>query len=171
VKKPVVIVGKAVGAQAGTKKMWVDRPGSALNTLSPKWVEILRRDRSRFGESTDFGEAREVEMITLQELIQQHGRPFYIKIDVEGYEASVLSGLNAAVPYISFEVNLPQFRPEAGECIDYLERVAHGGRFNYAPDCLRGLSLKSWLPKDDFAKVLHGCEESCIEVFWMAANA
>ena len=167
-RKPVVIVGKAVAAEAGSQTMWVDKPGSALNTLNPKWVELLRNDQSRFGECLEFREAREVQTTTLEELCGRYGRPFYVKIDVEGYEANVLSGLNTAVPFVSFEVNLPQFRPEALECINRLEGIAAGGKYNYAPDCLRGLASDTWLSKDAFVKVLNRCEESSIEVFWSA---
>jgi FkbM family methyltransferase len=171
VKKPVVIVGKAVSSQAGSQRMWVDEPGSALNTLSTKWVDILRIDESRFGGSVEFSRAREVETTTLDELIKRYGTPFYAKIDVEGYEATVLSGLNTAIPFVSFEVNLPQFRPEALQCIDHLERVAKGGKYNYARDCLTGLALESWSPKDSFVDVLGRCPESSVEVFWMSPDA
>jgi FkbM family methyltransferase len=170
-KKSVVIVGKAVGAHAGPQKMWVDKPGSAKNTLSPKWVEILRTDQSRFGESLDFSEAREVEMVTLEELIKHYGVPFYVKIDVEGYEPDVLSGLHTPISFVSFEVNLPQFKPEALECIGHLERLAQGGRYNYAPDCLRGLAFEHWLSKEAFVSILDSCNDSSIEVFWKAPDA
>lgn len=40
--KPVAIVGKALSDRVGVETMWVDGPGSALNTLSKKWVDTLR---------------------------------------------------------------------------------------------------------------------------------
>jgi FkbM family methyltransferase len=165
-KKPVVIVGKAVSSDSGLQKMWIDEPGSAKNTLSPKWVETLRTDTSRFGRNLDFEQVREVATTTLEDLIKCHGIPFYVKIDVEGHEVNVIKGLRTAVPFLSFEVNLPQFRPEALECVNALERIAGGGNYNYAPDCLRGLALPTWQPKRRFVDLLSNCEESCIEVFW-----
>jgi FkbM family methyltransferase len=168
IKKPVVIVGKALSDQNGTETMWIDEPGSAKNTLNPKWVETLRTDSSRFGKSLEFGQKRKVETITLEELIGSHGPPFYVKIDVEGYEAVVLRGLRSSVRYLSFEVNLPEFRPEALECIELLENVAAQGDFNYAPDCRRGLALERWLSKKEFVEALNNCQEPCIEVFWKA---
>ncbi len=168
IKKPVVIVGKALGDQNGAATMWVDEPGSAQNTLNPKWVETLRTNSSRFGKSLEFGEKRKVETITLDELIRDHGQPFYVKIDVEEYEPAVLRGLRTPVPYVSFEVNLPEFRPEALECIELLEDLAAQGDFNYAPDCQRGLAFERWLPKEEFVDVLNDCREPCIEVFWRA---
>jgi hypothetical protein len=110
-----------------------------------------------------------VQTITLEDMMRDYGRPFYIKIDVEGYEAAVLRGLRSPVPYISFEVNLPEFKPEALECIELLENVAAQGDLNYAPDCQRGLASERWLPKQEFVDVLDNCREPCIEVFWRAS--
>jgi len=76
--------------------------------------------------------------------------------------------LRSSVRYLSFEVNLPEFRPEALECIELLENVAAQGDFNYAPDCWRGLALERWLSKEEFVDALNNCQEPCIEVFWKA---
>ena len=168
VRKPVVIVGKAVSDKIGSRVMWVEEPGSAKNTLNPKWVETLRTDESRFGKIIEFDTKVEVETTTLEELVRSYGRPFYIKIDVEGHEASVLRGLRSIVPFVSFEVNLPEFRSEAFRCVESLENLAAGGRFNYTPDVLRGLALEQWLPQGAFVDTFSKCEESCVEVFWRA---
>jgi FkbM family methyltransferase len=168
IKRPVTIVGKAVSDRNGAETMWVDEPGSAKNTLNSKWVETLRTDSSRFGKNLKFEEEKEVKTVTLEELICDYGRPFFVKIDVEGYEAAVLRGLRRPVPYVSFEVNLPEFRPEALECIELLENVAAQGDFNYAPSCQRGLTFERWLPQKQFVDVLNNCQEPCIEVFWRA---
>jgi FkbM family methyltransferase len=164
----VVVIGKAVSDRIGAEIMWVDEPGSEMNTLNPKWVETLRTDANRFGRTLQFEEQRRVETLTLEELIRSYGLPFYVKIDVEGHEVRVLNGMQSVVPVVSFEVNLPQFKPEALQCIELLERAAAGGDFNYARDCLRGLAFEQWLPQKTFANVLDHCEESCIEVFWRA---
>src|SRR5258708_30129788 len=104
---PVSIVGKAVSASNGKEILWVDKPGSAKNTLNTKWVETLRTDSSRFGESLEFAGRCEVETVTLDSLIEAHGLPTFIKIDVEGHEPAVLKGLHRRVPGVSFEFNLP----------------------------------------------------------------
>jgi len=169
-KKPVTIVGKAVSDSLGTHTMWVDEPGSAKNTLNPKWVDTLRIDAQRFGTTLQFAEKQEVETTTLEELFRIHGRPYYIKIDVEGHEPAVLKGLRSAVPYVSFEVNLPEFKPEAMQCVELLNGVAPQGQFNHAADCQKGLASERWRSKADFLKVLDACSEPCIEVFWKSAG-
>jgi FkbM family methyltransferase len=168
-RKPVVIVGKAVSDSDGVESMWIDGPGSAVNTLSQKWATTLRGNKARhtYGHcGLDFVQRRTVETTTLKELITVHGRPLFIKIDVEGYELNVIRGLRQPVPCLSFEVNLPEFRQEALQCVKLLEDLAVNGKFNYAVDCARGLVLGRWLNSDEFLKVLEQCVENTIEVFW-----
>jgi len=165
-KRPVAIINKAVSDRVTVETMWVDAPGSAKNTLSRKWVDTLRDDADRFGHRLDFAFQREVETVTLESLIDEHGLPYFIKIDVEGFEPQVVSGLRRPVPFLSYEVNLPEFRTEGLACVDMLHRVAGSGLFNYAADCAQGLALPQWLNASDFAQALRTCTEPSIEVFW-----
>jgi FkbM family methyltransferase len=169
IRRPVVIVGKALSNKRATESMWIDGPGSAVNTLSPKWANTLKGNKARhtYGHcGLDFVQRRTVETTTLEELIAIYGRPLYVKIDVEGYETYVIRGLSQPVPHLSFEVNLPEFRPEGLECVALLGALAANGKFNYAVDCERGLALKNWVELNEFRCVLERCEESSIEVFW-----
>jgi FkbM family methyltransferase len=168
-RKPVVIVGKAVSNENAMESMWVDGPGSAVNTLSQKWATTLKGNKARHTYDhygLDFVQRRTVETTTLEELIATHGRPLFIKIDVEGYELNVIRGLRHPVPYLSFEVNLPEFRPEGLQCVALLGNLASNGKFNYAVECERGFELKRWLPAAEFLPALEQCAESAIEVFW-----
>jgi len=170
VKKPVVIVGKAVSDRNAVETMWIDKPGSGMNTLSRKWAETLEVDEKRFGQHFDFADRKEIETITLEDLMKSYGIPFFIKIDVEGYERRVLRGLRRPVPLLSFEVNLPEFRPEGVECVQQLGRLCPAGSFNYAVDCGKGMHLDGWLKESDFLRVFDACEEKSIEVFWKTAG-
>jgi FkbM family methyltransferase len=168
-RKPVVIVGKAVSDKNATESMWIDGPGSAVNTLSQKWAAALSGNKTRhvYGHcGLDFARCKTVETTTLDELIAVHGCPVFIKIDVEGYELNVIRGLRRPVAYLSFEVNLPEFRPEGLQCVALLGNLAGNGQFNYAVECERGLVLERWLDAKEFMRLLDQCEESTIEVFW-----
>ena len=169
-KQPVVVVGKAVSGSSGTLQMWIDEPGSAKNTLSQKWVDTLRHDESRFGHRLNFAQQKEVETVSLEELIRIHGTPFFVKVDVEGHEPQVLQGLKRAVSYLSFEVNLPEFRQEGLECIEILGNVSRNGRFNYAVDCEHGMILEQWQSLEEFKETFNSCAEPSIEVFWAGKN-
>ena len=169
--RPVHIVGKAVSDGNGVTTMWVDAPGSAKNTLSGKWVTTLRDDDRRFGTRLDFGDSKRVETTTVEDLIEAHGVPFFIKIDVEGHEPSVLRGMKRPVPYVSFEVNLPEFVSEGLQCINRLNEIAGNGEFNYTSDSRTGLALEKWVPHGEFIGLFGMISESSIEVYWRTPMA
>jgi FkbM family methyltransferase len=170
-KKPVVIVCKAISDRSSTQTMWidVDTPRGEMNTLSQKWAETLRNDDKRFGRRLAFGKSNEVEAISMEQLIAEHGLPFFVKIDVEGHELSVLRGLRQPVPYLSFEVNLPEFKQEGLECIQVLAGLAPDSKFNYTADCRQGLALQRWVSNAEIALVIDSCTDGSIEVFWKTA--
>jgi FkbM family methyltransferase len=166
--KRVVIVGKALSDKSAVETMWIDGPGSAVNTLSQKWAETLKTNKDKFEHThfgLDFSRRKTVETTTLEDLILAHGLPVFVKIDVEGYEASVIRGLKHSVPFLSFEVNLPEFRQEGLECVRLLGDLEADGRFNYAADLQRG-TLGKWLEVKEFSSVIEQCSEGTIEVFW-----
>jgi len=167
--KPVILVPKAVSDTSRIETMWVDEPGSALNSLSRKWVESLKIDDKRFGHCLEFARHNEVRTTTLEELSETHGSPFFVKIDVEGHELRVLRGMKHPVPYLSFEVNLPEFREEGMLCIEFLRLLDANGRFNFAIDCRDGMALADWSTPTEFSHILGECSASSIEVFWKAS--
>jgi FkbM family methyltransferase len=172
-RKPVAVVGKAVSDKSATETMWVDGPGSALNTLSQKWVRALQSEDKQFARSVNslqFGQRKEVETITLEQLITTHGIPYFVKIDVEGYELNVLQGLLRPIPYLSFEVNLPDFKAEGLQCVELLGGLDAKGKFNYSTSCRDDLS-SGWLDAKEFSRVLDQCAEESLEVFWKTSVA
>jgi FkbM family methyltransferase len=170
-RRSLLIVRKAVSDRSSVEKMWIEAPGSAKNTLSRKWADVLRTDEERFGQRLSFDHCRTVETISMEQLIAAHGLPFFVKIDVEGHEPSVLQGMHRPVPYLSFEVNLPEFRAEGFACVQMLGRLAPEGEFNYTPDCRCGLALKRWFRADEFSTLLNSCTDKSIEVFWKTSDA
>src|ERR1022692_2988904 len=153
---PVTVVGKAVSDASAAATLWVHAPGSGLNSLSQKWVRELGKDDRRFGSKVEFAGRQQVETTTLETLMNSFGVPCYIKIDVEGHEPSVLRGLKRPVPFLSFEVNLPEFLPEGLECIEILDRLAGDGRFNWSRDCQGALALREWPAGAGVASPLRG---------------
>lgn len=167
--KPVVIVGKAVSDRNTVETMWIDGAGSAVNTLSQKWAETLKTNKDKFEHGhcgLEFAQRKAVETTTLEELILAYGLPFFVKIDVEGYEAKVIKGLKHPIPFLSFEINLPEFKQEGIECVRLLDGLAADGEFNYATDLQRGMALEKWLGAREFSSVIEQYSERYIEVFW-----
>lgn len=167
--RPVTLVGKAVSDRVGTEKMWIDGPGSAVNTLNRQWADHLKETKDSFMFAhcgLEFSRSKLVETTTAEDLVNQYGLPFFIKIDVEGHELSVLKGMRRPVPFLSFEVNLSTFRHEGIECVRALSELGPDGCFNYTPDCCSGLVLGEWLGAEGFCSVLGLCSDETIEVFW-----
>jgi len=167
--KPVIIVGKAVGARVDVETMLVCAPGSVFNTLSKKGASLLSGATIRPEQSSDiieYKETKTVETTTLDHLIEAYGVPSFIKIDVVGFELEVLLGLHRSVPCLSFEIGLPESRQELLQCVDLLRGFSTGGQFNYTWDRRNGLALARWLEVQAFLRVLEGCEDGPIEIFW-----
>jgi FkbM family methyltransferase len=124
--KNVLIEAVALGDHTG-EALIRESDSHTISSMSERFIETV--GKSRFRESSWEREAK-VSMTTLDQLIDKHGLPKFIKIDVEGYEAQVLSGLNHAVPYISFEFT-PELIDEAEKCVARLESISEAYLFNY----------------------------------------
>ena len=139
--KQVTIIKKAVTDKVGTAIFHMEAEGSVFNTLSDKWVNTLSAtNKTRFEETHKFNLDREVQTTTLGKLIEQFGIPDYIKIDVEGFEKEVVSGLPVKIPMLSFECNLPEFATESSWIINHLVQLNNNASFNYLRD--EGFELK-----------------------------
>jgi hypothetical protein len=164
-----MIVGKAVGANVGVETMQVCAPGSVFNTLSKKGVSMISEATNRpkqLSHAIEYKEKTIVETTTLDHLIEAYGLPFFIKIDVVGFELEVLQGLPRSVPCLSFEIGLPESRQELLQCVDLLGGLSSSGQFNYTWDRRNGLALDNWLDLQAFLRILEGCGDGPIEIFW-----
>lgn len=98
--KNVEVIGKAVGEQEGRGFIAIsDNPyQSQKATMSKRF-----RYETRNSKVCTWSNFQPVLITTLDSLIEKYGIPSFCKIDVEGYEYSVIKGLNYPIPFISFE--------------------------------------------------------------------
>ncbi len=93
---------------------------------------------------------REVPVTTLDAAIGKFGVPQYCKIDVEGFELEVLTGLSRAIPVISFEYHLRRDgASQALACIDYLSGFGKV-LINVTPAEKPHFAQLRWLEKNAF---------------------
>ena len=98
-----------------------------LSSMSPEFISKVSAQRFK---DNHWDEQLVVKTTTLDHIIDLHGAPRFVKIDVEGFEASVLKGLTRAVPFVSFEYT-PELIQEAAECVRLLHNISPDYLFNY----------------------------------------
>ena len=152
--KQVVVEPVAVSDKEGTELLYIHHPGSELNTLNPGFKTILETDqKGRWKDPVQYsGNKITVKTQRLDSLIEKHGRPDFIKIDVEGSELKVLKRLGHPVPFISFEVLLPEFMDQAQEAIQLLVALDKNTIFNYSVE--EKLVLANFLSAERFSNLL-----------------
>ena len=91
----------AIGRSEGEVELRVNVRTPTISTASSDFIQAASGaqgwSRERWTKSLP------VPMTTLDALIAKHGKPSFIKIDVEGFEAEALAGLSQPVPVLSFE--------------------------------------------------------------------
>jgi hypothetical protein len=109
-------------------------------------VKDRRFARIRWTSSVD------VEVVTLDDLIDEFGVPAFCKVDVEGFELEVLTGLTQAVRALSFEY-LPPAHEAALSTLDLVGRIGRY-EYNYSPIETMRLASPSWLDAASMVRLL-----------------
>jgi FkbM family methyltransferase len=147
----LTVVQKALGACEGHAEI-MKTSVTTLSSLSSEWIDSVRRS-GRFSQY-DWNRRQVVPMTTLDSLIVQYGTPFFIKIDVEGFEYEVLKGLSRPVKMLCIEFT-PEFMESTFNCIGHLRRLGNI-RLNYSAGDTMNLALKEWVSPEEMTEILSG---------------
>lgn len=160
----VTIVNKGLSDKEGTMMLHVQEYRSGYNTLSEKWVNTLEdTGKEKRINNSNFKEEYEVSITTLSKLITEFGKPYYIKIDVEGLELSVLKGLSEPIQYISFEANLPEFLSETIQIIELLDTLSHG-KTEFKVAIGDRIGQQQWVNKTKIIETIKSIKNNSIEL-------
>lgn len=141
------IVAKGVGAANEVKDFYVSN-NFELSSFNKEWINTLPVEE--YGD-TQIKQVEKIEIITLDNLIKQYGKPDFIKIDVEGFEIEVLKGLNEHFNTLSFEFFVSQSTNELLQCLDILQSKFNGLSVNFTNgNVSTKFNLDKWLSLNDF---------------------
>jgi len=144
----VIIESKAVGRHSGTLDMKINIDNPTVSTASSAFIDAARGARGWEGQNWE--KTIVVPVTTLDALIESHGVPSFVKIDVEGFEGEALAGLTRPVDVLSFEFTTIQ-RDVAQSCI---ARCAALGFRRYNAALGESQELGDWHSAEDIGRWL-----------------
>lgn len=156
------LIRKALGPQKGEAEMLIS-DAHTVSSLSTGWIEATQRS-GRFAECK-WDEKYTVEIDTLDNIIASYGHPNFIKVDVEGYEFEVLSGLSKPVDIISIEFT-PEYIENTYKCIEHISSISDT-EFQVAVGESMRFELPSWVSKQEIKEILSHIEQSSFGDIYM----
>jgi FkbM family methyltransferase len=148
----VSVVEAAVAEAEGEATLLLSDRTPTVSSLSPAWVDSVRRAPRFAGVTWD--RRVTVRVTTLDLLIARYGRPSLCKLDIEGSELAALTGLTLAIPVVVFEY-IPAERLAAQACLARLESLARY-EYNWTEREVPRLQAPRWLPAEAVASHLDG---------------
>ena len=147
----VSIRAEALGREVGTARLALSRRTPTVSSLAEDWPNALPERNPSF-RGVRWDDSVEVQVTTLDALIEQYGLPRFCKIDVEGYEAEVLAGLSQPIPALSVEF-VAGALDIAEACVRRLEALGRY-EFNAIKAEERSFMSERWLASDEMVSWL-----------------
>jgi FkbM family methyltransferase len=130
--KSVDVREVAISSETGKVGFYNFADGSAFNTVSGDWAACMIDGTNHMGLRLPEPVLINVQAETLANMITEYTPVKYVKVDAEGFEDRVLSTLEVPIPLISMEFNFPQMWDAMLACIQRLQKIDPGYRFNAA---------------------------------------
>lgn len=145
----IQLVQAAIGSSSGYSTISISDVDT-LSSLSADWIQSVKQS-GRFSKF-EWTMEESVVVHTIDELIAKYGLPKFIKIDVEGYEDHVISGLTQPVEAISIEYT-PEFIEGTMRCIENLENIG-SWKYQFSLEESLEFSLANWVGASELRKIL-----------------
>jgi len=140
----VIAINAAVGAEDDKTLKFYQTQATVLSTVNPDW---LNTPGFRFhgNQAAHIIKEIEIQQVTLDKLIRIYGVPDLIKIDVVGYEETVVKGLTQKTPELCFEW-VEEMEQACIRTVAYLSKlgfkeyaIQHEDDYVYAPHDYRSI--------------------------------
>lgn len=135
----VTILQVGLSEAVGELQMSINSAVPAISTFMEKWKS------GRFADQ-EWDQIITVPVTTLDALIEEHGAPRFIKVDVEGFEEKVINGLSKRSGCISIEYTA-EFMDHTENAIRSLSRLGYEN-FNFSKGDNNFLELENWTSAD-----------------------
>ncbi len=150
----VTVIEAAVGERPGRARLAVSDRTPTVTTVTGVWRRARAADPDFAG--VRWNRCVEVELTTLDQLIDRFGPPAFVKVDAEGSEPAVLAGLTRLAPALSFEY-LPRALDAVEASLRELERLGTY-RFNWSAGEAYALRSAEWLTGEALLSALGSAE-------------
>jgi FkbM family methyltransferase len=146
------ILNIGVGEQNELKDFYVGS-NHLVSTFSDNYVDYKKEIHS----SLNYNKSEQIQINTLDTLIKEIGMPDFCKIDVEGYEKSVIRGLSQKNKCLCFELNTPAFNQDAIDNINHLTGLGYK-EFNFTLYENYKFELLNWVSGEELIHLVSNDE-------------
>jgi FkbM family methyltransferase len=151
----VTLIKAALGEEEGESEIFISN-AHTISSMSPRWIKAVK-ESGRFSKY-DWERKEIVKVTTLDRMIEFYGEPDFIKIDVEGFEDRVISGLSKPVRLLSMEFT-PEYLMPAISSLNHLNSLGPV-EVNYSIGEEMELALDKWDNVNNIKEILNSLDRS-----------
>lgn len=140
----IIIENSGISDQEGELILNISSKYNGFSSFDDQWQKNTKYD--------SFDTTEKVKVTTLDNLIKKYGLPYYCKIDVEGFEEKVLTGLSQKIPLISFEFHSSNFS-SIEKCMELLQKLGYE-EFNYDVSEKAKFKNRKWMKQNEFIEII-----------------